>query len=197
MRVVHNGVSAAEIAGRAAIRTRPISSFVGEFRHIKGIDVLIDALAELHRSGRRVSLAIVGDGAEGPALRDQVARLGLTERVRFLGHMPARQAFALGRLLVVPSRAESLPYVVLEAGGAGIPMIATGVGGIPEIFGPEANTGAAGESARGSRRPSPRRSTIRRRMRLGADRLRERVRQAVLAGRHGRRRARRLRAKRD
>jgi glycosyltransferase involved in cell wall biosynthesis len=88
---------------------------VGEFRHIKGTDVLIDALAELHRSGRRVSLAIAGDGEESQALRDQVTRLGLTDAVRFIGHTPARQAFAQGRLLVVPSRADSLPYVVIEA----------------------------------------------------------------------------------
>jgi glycosyltransferase involved in cell wall biosynthesis len=52
--------------------------------------------------------------------------------------MPARAAFARGRLLVVPSRAESLPYIVLEAAAAGIPMITTKVGGIPEIFGPDA-----------------------------------------------------------
>jgi glycosyltransferase involved in cell wall biosynthesis len=50
--------------------------------------------------------------------------------------MRARDAFALGRAMVVPSRAESLPYVVLEAAGARIPMVATNVGGIPEIFGP-------------------------------------------------------------
>jgi glycosyltransferase involved in cell wall biosynthesis len=53
--------------------------------------------------------------------------------------MPAREAFKLGRVLVVPSRAESMPYVVLEAGGARVPMVATDVGGIPEIFGPFAN----------------------------------------------------------
>ncbi len=53
--------------------------------------------------------------------------------------MPARTAFGMGRTLIVPSRAESLPYVVLEAAGAHIPMIATNVGGIPEIFGPVAN----------------------------------------------------------
>ena len=58
--------------------------------------------------------------------------------VRFPGAMPARQAFALGRVLVVPSRAESLPYVVLEAGAAGKPLIATRVGGIAEILGPDA-----------------------------------------------------------
>ena len=51
---------------------------------------------------------------------------------------PARDAFAMGRLMVVASRAESLPYVVLEAAAAGVPMIATRVGGIPEIFGPTA-----------------------------------------------------------
>ena len=137
VRVVPNGVGPDDM-----VRVEPAAGAadlvnVGEFRHIKGTDVLIDALAELHRSGRRVSLAIAGDGKEGPALRAQVARLGLSDSVRFLGHVPARQAFGFGRLLVVPSRADSLPYVVIEAGGAGIPMIASGVGGIPEIFGPD------------------------------------------------------------
>ena len=47
--------------------------------------------------------------------------------------MPAREAFRLGRTLVVPSRAESLPYIVLEAAAAGLPLLATDVGGIPEI----------------------------------------------------------------
>ena len=47
--------------------------------------------------------------------------------------MPAREAFALGRALVVPSRAESFPYIVLEAAAAGLPLLATNVGGIPEI----------------------------------------------------------------
>jgi glycosyltransferase involved in cell wall biosynthesis len=112
---------------------------VGEFRAIKGTDVLIEAVAQLHRAGRRISLAIAGDGEEGPALRDQVERLGLGDRVRFLGHTPARQAFAHGRLLVVPSRADSLPYVVIEAGGAGVPMVASRVGGIPEILGQDGN----------------------------------------------------------
>ena len=50
--------------------------------------------------------------------------------------MPARQAFALAQVVVVPSRAEAMPYIVLEALGAGKPMIVSAVGGIPEIFGP-------------------------------------------------------------
>ncbi|MGC1467542.1 MAG: glycosyltransferase family 4 protein, partial [Pseudolabrys sp.] len=55
--------------------------------------------------------------------------------VRFMPAMPARKAQTMGRVMVVPSRAESFPYVVLETAAAGKPMIATRVGGIPEIFG--------------------------------------------------------------
>src|SRR4029079_2593225 len=60
---------------------------------------------------------------------------GMTERVTFLDPMRASEAFALARVIVVPSRAEAMPYIVLEALAAGMPMIATAVGGIPEIFG--------------------------------------------------------------
>jgi glycosyltransferase involved in cell wall biosynthesis len=56
--------------------------------------------------------------------------------VRFIGHVKARYGFSKGNLLVVPSRGDSMPYVVIEAAAAGIPMIAANVGGIPEIFGP-------------------------------------------------------------
>ena len=51
-------------------------------------------------------------------------------------HVMARVGFSKGRILVVPSRGDSMPYVVIEAAAAGIPMIAVNVGGIPEIFGP-------------------------------------------------------------
>ena len=50
--------------------------------------------------------------------------------------MPARRALTLGKVMVIPSRAESLPYVVLETAAAGKPLITTSVGGIPEIYGP-------------------------------------------------------------
>jgi glycosyltransferase involved in cell wall biosynthesis len=55
--------------------------------------------------------------------------------VRFIGHVKARYGFSKGKLLVVPSRGDSMPYVVIEAGAAGIPMVAANIGGIPEIFG--------------------------------------------------------------
>jgi glycosyltransferase involved in cell wall biosynthesis len=139
VRVVPNGISSAEMMPVEPAANAADLVSVGEFRHIKGTDVLIEAVAELHRAGRRVSLAVAGDGEEGPALREQVSRLGLTDSIRFLGHVQARKAFSHGRLLVVPSRADSLPYVVIEAGGARIPIIASRVGGIPEILGQDGN----------------------------------------------------------
>ncbi len=110
--------------------------YVGEFRDIKGADLLIDAVAQLHADGKPVTLTLGGDGEEIAALKAQVERLGLGDAVRFIGHVKARYGFSKGRLLVVPSRGDSMPYVVIEAGAAGIPMIAANVGGIPEIFGP-------------------------------------------------------------
>jgi glycosyltransferase involved in cell wall biosynthesis len=62
------------------------------------------------------------------------AAMELGENVEFRSPMPARSAFALARALVVPSRAESMPYLVLEAAAAGKPIIATNVGGIPEVL---------------------------------------------------------------
>jgi glycosyltransferase involved in cell wall biosynthesis len=139
VRVVFNGISQAEIEPVMPGANAADLVSVGEFRHIKGTDVLIDALAELHRSGRRLTLAVAGDGVEGPTLREQVTRLGLADSVRFLGHTPPRTAFAQGRMLVMPSRADSLPYVAIEAGGAKIPIVASEVGGIPEILGSDGN----------------------------------------------------------
>jgi glycosyltransferase involved in cell wall biosynthesis len=111
---------------------------VGELGSIKAIDVLIEAIAALKRSGRQVSATIAGEGSERANLEALTERLGVAEQVRFVGYRPAREAFAMGRVLVFPSRAESLPYVMLEAVAAAVPVIATNVGGIPEIFGPHA-----------------------------------------------------------
>ena len=137
VRVVHNGIDENDFA---LVEPAPDATdivFVGEFRPVKGIDVLIEAIGSMHRAGRRISATIVGNGPEEGALRAQAARLGLAGHIRFVPAMPARRAFAFGRLMLVPSRSESLPYIVLEAVGAGIPLIATRVGGIPEIYGPQ------------------------------------------------------------
>ena len=134
-RVVHNGVAPGEFEPVPEAADATDLLFIGELRHLKGVDVLIDALARLRRDGRAVTATIVGGGDERGAFEQQAACLGLADAVRFPGVMPARKAFTLGRMLIVPSRAEGLPYVVLEAGAAGKPVIATRVGGNPEIFG--------------------------------------------------------------
>jgi glycosyltransferase involved in cell wall biosynthesis len=138
VRCVFNGVTAAEFDPVPTADDATDIVYVGEFRRIKGADLLVDALARLHEGGKTLTLTLAGDGEEMPALKAQVERLGLTQSVRFIGHVKARYGFSKGRLLVVPSRGDSMPYVVIEAGAAGIPMVAADVGGIPEIFGPQA-----------------------------------------------------------
>jgi glycosyltransferase involved in cell wall biosynthesis len=139
-RVVHNGLTAGEFA---AIGAKPDATdlvFIGELRVLKGVDVLLDAVALVAREGRAVTATIIGDGPDAAAFRAKTDALGLGGNVRFVGALPAPIGFGLGRLLVVPSRAESLPYIVLEAAAASVPMIATDVGGMKEIFGPEAGS---------------------------------------------------------
>jgi len=135
VRCVFNGVTADEFDPVAKAEDATDVLYVGEFRHIKGADLLIDAVARLRADGRKVTLTLAGDGEESASLKAQVARLGLGEAVRFIGHVKARYGFSKGALLVVPSRGDSMPYVVIEAAAAGVPMVAANVGGIPEIFG--------------------------------------------------------------
>ena len=136
VRVVRNGIAETEFEPATPRPDATDIVCVGELRPVKAIDVLIEALAILRQSGRRVTATIAGEGPEAAKLQAQTNRLGLADQVRFIGHCPAREAFTLGRMLVIPSRAESLPYVVLEAAAAGLPIIATDVGGVPEVFGP-------------------------------------------------------------
>jgi glycosyltransferase involved in cell wall biosynthesis len=137
-RVVRNGVGKAEFAEVPLAADATDLLYIGELRDLKGVDLLLEALATLRQSGMALSATIVGDGPWRQTLREQAARLQIDAAVRFLPPMPARAAFALGRIVVVPSRKESLPYIVLEIAAAAKPLVATRVGGIPEIFGPYA-----------------------------------------------------------
>jgi len=136
VRIVRNGVSQGEFDPVAVTPDATDLVCIGELRPVKAIDILIEALAILKQSGRPVTATIVGEGPDDAKLKAQARRCGVVDEVRFVGYQPARVAFAMGRMLVIPSRAESLPYVVLEAAAAGVPVIATEVGGMPEIFGP-------------------------------------------------------------
>jgi glycosyltransferase involved in cell wall biosynthesis len=134
--VIHNGLLPAEFGAHTPIDTATDIVFIGELRHLKGVDVLLHALAQVRLGqpkGRDLTATIVGDGPDAGQFKALSYRLGLERRVHFTGAMPAAQAFPLGRVLVMPSRAESFPYIVLEAAATAIPLIATSVGGIAEI----------------------------------------------------------------
>ncbi len=136
--VIHNGLRPDDFApaGHAAGMTDDMVDdvvFIGELRDLKGVDTLIDAGRHLARD-RPISMSIVGSGPDADALRAR-AEAASPARIRFHPPEPARTAFGRGRVVCVPSRAESLPYIVLEAIAAGKPIVATRVGGIPEIFG--------------------------------------------------------------
>ncbi len=135
VRCVFNGVTADEFDPIVKAADATDIVYVGEFRLIKGADLLVDAVAQLRADGKPVTLTLAGDGEETGAIKAQIQRLGLGEAVRFIGHVKARYGFSKGSLLVVPSRGDSMPYVVIEAAAAGVPMVAANVGGIPEIFG--------------------------------------------------------------
>ena len=147
LRVVLNGVSPDEFEPVALAPDATDLIYIGELRDIKGVDILVDAIGLLHKQGRAVTATLVGHGPDGDKLKAQAERLGVGKAVRILPAMPARQAQALGRIMVMCSRAESLPYVVLEAAASTKPLIATKVGGIPEIYGPLTNTLVPPENA--------------------------------------------------
>ena len=128
--LVLNGLAPGEFEPVAAAPDAADFLYIGMLRDLKGVDLFIDAIARLPQA----TAAIVGSGPDEAAYRARVEREALAERIAFHAPMPAREAFALARAVVVPSRAESMPYIVLEALAASKPLIATRVGGIPEIY---------------------------------------------------------------
>jgi len=108
---------------------------VGRFSPEKGMDVLLDAFSLLVRQVENVCLVLVGDGQERPALEAQVGRLGLGGLVHFAGYSDTPGDFvAEADVLVLPSRSEGIPNAVLEAMAMGKPVVATAVGGVPEVI---------------------------------------------------------------
>jgi glycosyltransferase involved in cell wall biosynthesis len=136
--LVYNGLRASEFEPVIANGDAADLLYIGMMRDLKGPDIFIDAIAKAEKAmARKLSAVMVGAGDDLPNYRAQTKRLDLGDRIRFMEPMPARKAFALAHLVVVPSRAEAMPYIVLETLAAGKPMVATAVGGIPEIFGPD------------------------------------------------------------
>ena len=98
----------------------------------KRVDALIDAVADIPEA----TLVIVGDGLERRALEDQARRLGVSDRVHFVGHTETPEAYLEQfDVFVLPSARDAMPLVVLEAMANSIPVVATRVGGVAEVVG--------------------------------------------------------------
>ena len=133
-KVVHNGLWPEELASVAPAADASDVLFIGELRRLKGVGDLIEAISLLS-PWRKLSATIVGDGPDRGQFETQAARLGLAQQVNFTGQLTARDAFSRGRILAIPSHAKSFfPYIVLEAVAAEVPLIASNVGGIPEML---------------------------------------------------------------
>ena len=135
-RVIHNGLDPAEFVPLSPIPEATDFVFVGEMRHLKGVDLLIEALSMLNQK-RPVTATIIGSGPDTDAFKALVRSKELTSQITFRPACPIHQALRFGHCLVVPSRREAFPYVVLEAIAAKRPIIVANVGGIPEIVGYE------------------------------------------------------------
>jgi glycosyltransferase involved in cell wall biosynthesis len=113
---------------------------IGNLKPEKGYEDLVDAARRLREGAAGVPfvVAIVGDTSDRPyreRLESQVSRLGLESAVRLLGHRSDTPAvYSAADAFVLSSRSEGLPMVLLEAMSAGLPIVATAVGGIPAVL---------------------------------------------------------------
>jgi glycosyltransferase involved in cell wall biosynthesis len=145
VRTVRNGCNPAvfHLADRGAARAElgvddraELVLFVGRLDSAKGIFELLDAFASLASCRPKLVLAYVGDGPGAKHLRNKTIGLGLEGRVSLAGACPSQRVprwLAAANVLALPSYREGYPNVVIEALSCGRPVIATDVGGIPEL----------------------------------------------------------------
>ena len=145
IRVVRNGAAAvapssariAELRARLGPTgaRRPVVATVASLTAKKGHAFLFEAVARLRAQNIACTLVLAGDGPERQRLQATAERLGLTEFVHFLGSVPdVGSVLAVADVIVLPSVVEGLPLALLEAMLAGKPVVATAVGGIPEVI---------------------------------------------------------------
>jgi glycosyltransferase involved in cell wall biosynthesis len=123
------------LAGELEVRGSVVL-YIGNLVPVKGLEVLIDAFARLAGQGVAFTGLLIGQGPLRSRLEDQVARLGLLDRVKLLGPRPHDRLpdwFRAADLFVLPSYSEGVPVVLLEAAACGTPFVASRVGGIIEI----------------------------------------------------------------
>lgn len=142
MHVVHCGVELSGIPFRRDGRAEDLLVTVGRLDPIKGFDVLVDAVAELRREGRRVRCRIVGEGPLERELREQIRRRRVEDAVDLVGALPHDEVraalhgatvFALPSVVTASGDRDGIPVSLMEAMAAGAPVVSTRVSGIPEL----------------------------------------------------------------
>jgi len=139
-----NGVSAPEVQAPADLRRTfrlpaagPVILAAGRLSPEKGFDLLLEALGNL-RETHSFSLVLAGEGACAAELEGLLRRKGLEKRARMAGYLEDVPSILSGAdLLVLPSRHEGMPNIVLEAMAAGVAVVATRVGGMNELIADE------------------------------------------------------------
>ena len=135
LKIVHCGVDPARYDASGP-RDGHHLAFVGRLDAVKGVPLLLEALAAARESLPDLCLTLVGDGPDREALLDQARALDLSEAVEFAGYLSQTEVAALlayADCLVLPSFAEGVPVVLMEAMAARLPVIATRVGGVSEL----------------------------------------------------------------
>ncbi|MFA5014852.1 MAG: glycosyltransferase family 4 protein [Actinomycetota bacterium] len=118
-------------------KTSSLILYVGNLKFWKGIDYLIDAMKILVNQKERITLCLIGDGLERKSIENKVMKLNLCNNIFLKGIKPHKDIslwMNAADLLCLPSLMEGVPNVILEAWACGIPVVATKVGGIPEIL---------------------------------------------------------------
>lgn len=133
--LIHNGIRSMQFGSGEAIRRAfppgaHITGTVGELTHNKNQAALI----EQAKSNPSMYVAIVGEGELRGMLEKRIQKYGLQERVKLFGFMPASEVLKGFDTFALPSLKEGLPYVLLEAKQAGLPIVANRVGGVGEIL---------------------------------------------------------------
>lgn len=142
LRLIPNAWSGPEPVSRAEARAvlglsdeQPWVGWVGRLTREKGADVLVESLPGLARL--RLGISIIGDGPERDRLQRRAAELNVDSMVRWHGGIPeAGRLLSAFDVFVLSSRTEGSPIVLLEAMAAGVPIVATSVGGVPDMVSP-------------------------------------------------------------
>ncbi|MFO0718715.1 MAG: glycosyltransferase family 4 protein [Candidatus Paceibacterota bacterium] len=145
--VIHNGIAPFDLKDRAEARAALIKIYGGtitpekwigtaaELHKNKGLDFLINAFSKIESENPNSEIFIMGEGEERNNLEKLIAEKNLQDKIHLLGHVKDAKSYLKAfDVFTLTSRTEALPYSIPEAGLASLPVVASSVGGIPEII---------------------------------------------------------------